>query len=134
MANRPAYDATAQAIAMKWKQLVGKGKVAAGLKKSAAVLDQAGFNDARDQIHIDVAARDDYANVLTGERNFLVEQSRERHGRRALGDGFFDFEQRQDGIRDFAFAHRDDFIDIIFHQLERCRADRTHGDAVGDRR
>src|SRR5882672_98636 len=30
-ANRPAYDAISQAVVVKWGQLIGKGKLAAGL-------------------------------------------------------------------------------------------------------
>src|SRR5512135_2630216 len=100
----------------------------------AAVLDEARFDDARNQIHVDIAAAEDQADVLAGEADFLIQQCRQGYGGGAFGDGFFDFEQDQDRLGDFAFAHSDDLVDIFFRRIERSGADPAHGDAVGDGR
>ena len=100
----------------------------------AAVLDQTGFDDARDQVHVDIAARYDQADIFFREREFFIDQSGEGHGRGAFGDGFFDLEQEQHRVGDLAFAHRNDFIDVTFYQFERRRADGAHRDTIGDRR
>src|SRR5262245_10661989 len=59
----------------------------------AAVLNQTFFDDARNQIHVDVATGNDQTYALAAERNLFVHQRREGYGRSAFRNRFLDFQQ-----------------------------------------
>jgi hypothetical protein len=81
---------------------------------------------------IDVATADEGDGFLAFEVGFVVEEGGNGGGAGAFGDGFFFFEEVEDGAGDFFLFDGDDLVDILFNHGEGFDAGAADGDAVGD--
>ena len=97
-----------------------------------AVLDQPALDDARQDVDVDVAARDDDAPPACREplARFRCTAPR-RHRPGALGHGLFPLEQQEHGVRDLLLVDRHDVVDVRL-TTGSVRSPGAHRDAVGD--
>src|SRR5262249_52522337 len=86
-----------------------------------------------EQVRIDVAAADDYRDVLALDtRNLVEEDGGQRGGASAFDDGLFDLEQFQDRAGDLVFADGDHVVDVAPRDLDCAVACAFNRQAVGD--
>src|ERR1700691_5310183 len=99
---------------------------------AASVLDQAAFDDLREQGDVDVAAAHEDRGALAVEVGLFLEQRRQGCSTGAFGQGLFAFQQDEDGAGDLLFIDGEKFVDVFGDQRNGALASATDGDAVSD--
>src|SRR5262249_60515618 len=89
-----------------------------GNSTQSPVLDEAFFNDAGNQIHIDVAAGDNETDVGVDQVELLIDDRCERGGGGPFGDDLFGFCRCSNGVCEFSFVDRDDLVDVVLCHLD----------------
>ncbi len=74
------------------------------------------------------------ATFFPDQRQFAVDESRNRRRASAFGQSFFAFQQQQDGVGDFFFFDGNDVVHILLNQRQGALAGAPDGDAIGDGR
>ena len=96
----------------------------------ATAHDQASGNDPAEDIHIDVAARDQADGLFAGQGQLTEESRRHRSGPGALGHQLLVFHQREDGRGNLVLADRDHIVHVLLHHPVGGFAGGFHRDAV----
>ena len=97
-----------------------------------SIFDQAAFDDAREQCHINVSAAHQHRHSLVAQRQLAIQHGRDGCRSRPFGQRLLALQQQQNGVGNLLFFHRDDVVHVLLHQRQRLFSSAAHRDSVGN--
>ena len=94
--------------------------------------EQSSLDDAGENGHVDVAARNHTDDLLALDRHFVEHCRRDRNRARALGDHLLLLDKGEDGGGDLVVGDGDDVVNVLLTGVERNSARFLDRDTIGD--
>src|SRR4051794_24376165 len=96
-------------------------------------MDEAFVDDARETVHVNVAAAEYYPNFFGGEVLTLTgHDCCDSHGARTFDDGLFAFEHQQHRARYLVVVHRYNVVHVALEDGKAKLSNFSYSDAIGD--